>query len=63
MLMCWQKCASKKGVGTLLFVNAIAFGSLVFRGIIGSKISTVNEYTLSVHDRWAHLSKIMDTVK
>lgn len=60
--MCWEKRASKQGVGTLLFVNAIAFGSLVVCGLNGTKISTVNEYTLSVHDRWAHLSKIMDTV-
>lgn len=41
-------------VETLLLADAIAFGSLVFRGLNGSKIITVNEDTLSVHDRRKH---------
>lgn len=48
------KCTSKLCIETLLFANVIAFGSLVVRGLNGSKIRTINEYTLSVHDRREH---------
>lgn len=48
------KCASKLFVETLLSADVIALGSLVVCGPNRSKIRTVNEYELSVHDRREH---------
>lgn len=46
----------------MLLANVAAFGSLVVQGLNGSKSSTENEYTLSAHDMWAHLSIILDAI-